>query len=75
MTVQTLLDRGPLRRRITLAAGVAVMLLALLHRLWPGEPPASDWLGLALYLCGATITVLAAMPRRSAADCTHRGIG
>lgn len=64
MPLETLLDRGPLRRRITLAAGLAVMLLALLHRLWPGEPLGSDWLGLALYLCGATVTVLAAVPRK-----------
>lgn len=63
-TLRTLLDRGPVRGKITLLAGLAVMLLALAHTLWPGEPIGSDWLGLALYLCGGTVTVLAALPRR-----------
>lgn len=73
MTLETLLDPGPLRRRIMLAAGLAVMLLAVVHRLWPGDPIGSDWLGLALYLCGATVTVLTALPRRRAVDQTKRG--
>ena len=64
MTLETLLDRGPLRRSILLATGLAVMLLALVHRLWPGEP---------LYLCGATVTVLSALPRRRAADRSTHG--
>ena len=37
MTLETLLDRGPLRRSILLATGLAVMLLALVHRLWPAD--------------------------------------
>ena len=73
MTLETLLDRGPLRRSILLATGLAVMLLALVHRLWPGEPLGSDWLGLALCLCGATVTVLSALPRRRAADRSTHG--
>lgn len=73
MTLQNLLDRGLVRRRIMLFAGLAVMLLAVLHRLWPGEPLGSDWLGLALYLCGATVTVLAAWPRVPSIDRSGRG--
>lgn len=69
MTLEDLLDRGLMRRRIMLFAGLAVMLLAVVHRMWPGGPPlGSDWLGLALYLCGATVTVLAAWPRATSAD-------
>lgn len=61
--LRTLLDRGPVRRKITLLAGLAVMLLAVVHTWWPGEPIGSDWMGLALYLCGATVLVLSALPR------------
>jgi hypothetical protein len=58
----SLLDRAVVRRRITFFAGLAVMLMAVIHTWLPGEPIGSDWLGLALYLCGAAITVLAALP-------------
>ena len=68
MTMQTLMDRGWVRRRIMLFAGLMVMLLAVVHRMWPGVPLGSDWLGLVLYLCGATVTVLAAWPRAPSAD-------